>query len=427
MLKLLESFPIRYSPIRLCSFQNKLSTLYLRRFIPIQNKSIHTTSSFLKPITIKNGSRQRYSSKLVQWGTIAKSKDFQKKLSKWLIVLYLGFFIYGTTIIKKIYLRDVELGNLERKLQNGDINEFELLKIKEIKGQLRERDEKKLKRYYLMQNEHKIKNFDNITLDVASQNNLNESILPARDTTFFYDSKAEKYDKEINFEEKMIRMGKRRKWLTKRCEGDVLEISCGTGRNIPYLNIANINSITFLDSSNSMMEVTVKKFKDKFPYFKNAAFVVGHVEELPHLAQGKDQIYYDTIIEAFGLCSHKDPVNALKNMAFFLKPDGRIYLLEHGRGTNKTINKILDKRSKKRLETWGCRWNLDIGEILDDSGLEIVSEKRFHMGTTWCIVAKRKGERAKRQETSFFQKYIGSALDNNMLRKDTTDENKILN
>ena len=93
-----------------------------------------------------------------------------------------------------------------------------------------------------------------------------------------------------------------------------------------------------------------------------------------------------------------------------MKPHGRLVLLEHGRGRYSIINKILDKRSVKRLETWGCRWNLDIGEILDDSGLEIVEEKRVHWGTTWCIVAKQKGDIKKQDEVGFFEKYIGSSI-----------------
>lgn len=79
----------------------------------------------------------------------------------------------------------------------------------------------------------------------------------------------------------------------------------------------------------------------------------------------------------------------MKNFQELLKPGGRIVLLEHGRGSVGLINKILDKRAKRRLETWGCRWNLDIGEILDDSGLDVVEEYTSHLGTTWCVVAKR--------------------------------------
>lgn len=50
----------------------------------------------------------------------------------------------------------------------------------------------------------------------------------------------------------------------KHCQGDVLEVSCGTGRNIKYLDMSRINSITFLDSSENMMEITHKNSEKSF-------------------------------------------------------------------------------------------------------------------------------------------------------------------
>lgn len=348
--------------------------------------------------------------RFIRWGAIARSEKFTKGMTKYLIIAYVVFLVYGISIMKKQYLKEKELEKLEEKLETGGINEYETLRIKELKGKLRTRDELKLQEYERMKNEEKIDNFDGITLPNNDQNKLNKDIVPPRDTTSFYDSKAEQYDKDINFEEKAIRMGSKRKWLMRHCKGDVLEVSCGTGRNIPYLNIENINSITFLDSSKAMIDITNKKFRQKFPAFDKVAFVQGRAENLTNLASDKEGVKYDTIVEAFGLCSHEDPVRALKNFSSLLKPHGRLVLLEHGRGRYSIINKILDKRSVKRLETWGCRWNLDIGEILDDSGLEIVEEKRVHWGTTWCIVAKQKGDIKKQDEVGFFEKYIGSSI-----------------
>lgn len=331
--------------------------------------------------------------------------------------------------MKKLYAKEKELERLEEKSKSGEANEYELLRIKQLRGKLRRRDELKLASYEKMR-ENGTDSFDGITLDNNDQNKLNENILPARDTTEFYEGKAEEYDKGVNFEEKIIFMGSRRKWLMRHCEGDVLEVASGTGRNLKYLDANHINSITFLDSSEKMMEITYKKFKKMYPSFKKAAFVVGKAENLVDLAKANvpanddkhsmeeitsvksdtTKVKYDTIIETFGLCSHYDPVQSLKNFAALLKPEGRIILLEHGRGTYEFVNKILDDRAEKRLKTWGCRWNLDIGEILDDSGLEIVDESRAHFGTTWCIVAKKKGSIKKKEEVGFFEKYFGSSI-----------------
>ncbi|AGO09956.1 AaceriAAL035Wp [[Ashbya] aceris (nom. inval.)] len=380
----------------------------------------------------------RSPNKLVRWGAYFQTEEFNKAMTKYLLGVYGIFLIYGIYFMKKLYTKEKEREKLEEKAVDGYINDYESLRLKELQGKLRTRDERKLELYKALKEKHPdwtSEDFDGVEFEVEDLNKINRHILPARDTTDFYDEKAEEYDRSVRMEEMAIRMGKRRKWLMKHCEGDVLEVASGTGRNIDYLDLSNIDSITFLDASKNMMKIANKKFREKYPHFKQAAFVVGKAEDLVDLAAGstpqqqnlelvsyseqaspepKPKVKYDTIIEAFGLCSHHDPVRALKNFAKLLKPGGRIVLLEHGRGTYDIVNKILDKRAEHRLETWGCRWNLDIGEILDDSGLEVVTEKRTHLGTTWCIVAKRKGDTPKKEEIGFLEKYVRPSLRSSM-------------
>lgn len=244
--------------------------------------------------------------------------------------------------------------------------------------------------------------------EVGSSNKSNPRIMDACDTTEFYESKAEEYDDEVKWEERAILMGMRRKQIMSKLEGDVLEVSCGTGRNIPYLQFDNIDSITFLDSSAKMVEITRNKFRDDHPNFKKAAFTVGKAEDLLKLTGGSEQIKYDTIVETFGLCSHEDPVLALQNMVKLLRPGGRIVLLEHGRSNWDFINNHLDFRAERRMQTWACRWNLDIGELIEDAGLDITFEKRVHLGTTWMVVCKRPEDPIKMDEKPFLQKLFGT-------------------
>ncbi|KAH3669111.1 hypothetical protein WICMUC_005075 [Wickerhamomyces mucosus] len=370
----------------------------------------------------------------IRWGAKFRTREFQKKMTWYYIGAYIFFLVFGYKYMNGVWKRDKEIEKIAAKEAEGTLNEHETLRLKELTGKLRRRDILKLEEYTKLK-EQGVENFDNITIDtIKGINQSNENILPARDTTPFYDTKAEEYDAEIDWEEFLVMMGRRRKWLMNHCKGDVLEVACGTGRNIKYLNMEQIHSMTFMDSSSKMMEVANKKFREKFPTYKNAAFVVGKAEDLVKLAQDNSeasnievldtdekklditekssQIKYDTIIETFGLCSHEDPVRALKNFEELLKPGGRIVLLEHGRGDYDFINNVLDGRAEKRLETWGCRWNLDIGEILDDSGLEVTEEKKTHLGTTWCIVAKKKSDKKRNDELSFVEKYLSPGIQN---------------
>lgn len=220
-------------------------------------------------------------------------------------------------------------------------------------------------------------------------------VLPPRDTTDFFDDLADTYDSAIKYEE-LFFINRQRKKLMRKLYGDCLETSCGTGRNIPYLKLKNVRSVTFLDPSQKMLEQCKAKFEGENDLFQKVAFVKGKCEDL--VANDESHMKYDCVFETFGLCSQKDPLLSLNNMAKLLKPDGRIYLLEHGKSTYETLNENMAKDVEKRLAKWGCRYNMDLGEIVDDSDLEIVSEKRLHLGTTWVFVLKLKGSPEKVDE-----------------------------
>lgn len=92
--------------------------------------------------------------------------------------------------------------------------------------------------------------------------------------------------------------------------------------------------------------------------------------------------YYDTVLQNFGLCSVADPHRLLANMAAVVRPDsGRIYLLEHGRGSYGWLNSLLDKFASGHFRKYGCWWNRDIEAIVRKAekevpGLEVVRVDR---------------------------------------------------
>ncbi len=95
---------------------------------------------------------------------------------------------------------------------------------------------------------------------------------------------------------------------------------------------------------------------------------------------------FDTIIQTNGLCSTSQPAKLLSHLGSIVNPtNGKILLMEHGRGHYDWINRILDNSAPAHADKHGCWWNKDIAKILDDSGLEVVRVKRYHFGTTWCI------------------------------------------
>lgn len=223
----------------------------------------------------------------------------------------------------------------------------------------------------------------------GSETSATPQVVEPHDTTPVYDKIAAEYDSKIGMEEITSYVWWMRRRVAKHIYGDALEISCGTGRNIGWLYPKKIHSLTFLDPSRAMLQAAETKF-DKYSSKydgKPVQFVQGAAENLLDLTAKSNQ-RFDTVFETFGLCSHEDPDRALQEMAAMLKPGGQLVFLEHGRGTYESMNKRMDLRAKERAEEWGCRWNLDIKKIVENSGLRIVEQDNYHFGTMYFYVLK---------------------------------------
>jgi len=204
---------------------------------------------------------------------------------------------------------------------------------------------------------------------------------------------------------------KRRKNLASQARGDVLEVSIGTGRNLEYydwdfkgpdgkmigkkggVGRGAVKSFTAIDKSAEMLEIAHEKFAILYPGILGVRWVVGDASmEIPPppTKAGEGPRKYDTVIQTMGLCSVDDPVALLNNLGNCVKEEeGRILLLEHGRGAWGWVNKILDVNAEGHAKAFGCWWNRELGDIVRDSNLEIVDIQRWHLGTTWWIELKK--------------------------------------
>lgn len=230
-----------------------------------------------------------------------------------------------------------------------------------------------------------------------------------------YNATATGYDAEVELGEKFMRLGKRRKELVRMARGDVLEVSCGTGRNMEYYllgerrgrdeqgraEIQGCRSVTFVDLSPQMVEIAQQKFAKLYPEFTRAVFraedartvVPSAGEQLTTISSLQQQQQYpsryDTVIQTMGLCSTPDPVGLLRHLGSITEPQqGRILLLEHGRSHYEWVNRILDNLAPAHAHRHGCWWNRDIGQIIEQSGLEVVEMRRYHLGTTWRVILR---------------------------------------
>jgi methyltransferase OMS1, mitochondrial len=232
------------------------------------------------------------------------------------------------------------------------------------------------------------------------------SVTQNQDVSDRYDKIADGFDKEVGSTEFWLGIGLLRRWLVRKAEGHVLEVSVGTGRNSKYYKEGKCKSITMVDQSREMIEVAERKFKGKsslvfvckfynsfsteyHPKYKSRKFIVQSALEPIAAPPGG----FDTVIQTMGLCSTSEPAELLRRMGAVTKAEtGRILLLEHGVGHYDFVNERLDYYAPHHADKFGCWWNKDIGAIVEESGLEIVEIKRYHFGTTWWIELKPKAK-----------------------------------
>lgn len=200
-----------------------------------------------------------------------------------------------------------------------------------------------------------------------------------KDVADRYDIIASDYDDKIGWDEWFLRMGSKRKSLLKHAIGDTLEISAGTGRNLEYYDQSLIKQLVLSDLSTNMLQIA----KDKIPVGLNTSLHKMDARKLP-----VPDDTFDTITQTFGLCSVADPISSLKEMKRVVKDGGSILLLEHGKSYYDWLNSALNKLDQDHAASWGCHWNRDIKRLIQEAGLEIVQEKRYHFGTTYWLRIK---------------------------------------
>lgn len=150
-----------------------------------------------------------------------------------------------------------------------------------------------------------------------------------------------------------------------------------------YYPSSSVDRVLMTDSSEKMLAQARKKIQGiEKPKFACRVSDCASLKEFPDHC-------FDTVVDTFGLCSYQDPVQVLKEMKRVCKPDGKILLLEHGRSkTWNFITRYLDKNAERHAKNWGCVWNRDLDQIVEDSGLQVDTLHTWHFGTTYYMVCR---------------------------------------
>lgn len=235
--------------------------------------------------------------------------------------------------------------------------------------------------------------------------------------------------------EYLLGIQRRRKRLIAQATGTVLEIASGTGRNVDYYKKGCCDEIVFSDFSEGMMKVLKEKVEGsdlgkRWDYQKrrvqqleleriahnSARLIQAQGQEVPPGAASEviadlrstegvveteirfktmnaaaipypDQSF-DTVVDTFGLCSFEDPVLVLREMKRVLRPGGKLLLLEHGNSHWGFMKDMQAKQLDRHVHKYGCYWNREIGELVQEAGLKVVEQERSQLGTVFYIIAE---------------------------------------
>jgi SAM-dependent methyltransferase len=184
------------------------------------------------------------------------------------------------------------------------------------------------------------------------------------------------YDFFMSFLEKK-ELKARRARLLAGLSGNVLEIGVGTGVNFKHYN--QNTKVTGIEPSPYMMVHADKKrdlllFPDRIT-LHNIGCGTSEMEQL--IEPGS----LDAVVCTLVLCTIPDPQAAINNFIKWLKPGGRLLILEHIRSHNHKKARFQDKINPlwEKIAD-GCQLNRATDKMLVNSAFELLREERFRLG-----------------------------------------------
>jgi ubiquinone/menaquinone biosynthesis C-methylase UbiE len=169
-------------------------------------------------------------------------------------------------------------------------------------------------------------------------------------------------------------LGHYRKQLLHDLCGNVLEVGCGTGINFPFYPASC--TVVACEPSANMLKYAEARLKQQ-PVAATVHLVlagVGSAALEPHVpTEG-----FDAIVCTLVLCTIPEPEIAVELFKRWLKPEGRLIVLEHVHGgtqPRRLIHNLLNPAWKQLAE--GCNLTRNTESLLRKHGFEPVWQHDF--------------------------------------------------
>ena len=176
------------------------------------------------------------------------------------------------------------------------------------------------------------------------------------------DRQAPKYDRQISFFERVL-FGDGRAWVCSQAHGEVLELACGTARNLPFYG--EDVKLTAIELSPEMLAIGRKRAQE---LGHSADLRLGDVQALDFADES-----FDAVTCTLGFCTIPDTRAAAGEAFRVLRPGGQLLMLEHVRSPAPIVRGV-----QRLLEPLAVRFEADhllrepldyvpsVGFVIDD-------------------------------------------------------------
>jgi len=191
---------------------------------------------------------------------------------------------------------------------------------------------------------------------------------------------APKYDRQISFFERIL-FGDGREWVCSQAPGKVLELACGTARNLPFYG--DDADVTGIELSPQMLAIGRQRAQQ---LGHPADLCLGDVQALDFPDES-----FDTVTCTLGFCTIPDTRAAAAEAFRVLLPGGQLLLLEHVRSPAPIV-----RVGQRLLEPLAVRFEADHLtrqplDYLPGVGFEIDEVQRLKWGIVERLRAHKPG------------------------------------
>ena len=153
-----------------------------------------------------------------------------------------------------------------------------------------------------------------------------------------------------------------RKTLLQDVSGDVLELGCGTGANLPFYS-KTLNSLVLTEPNRHMRHQLALKLVE-YPHL-SANTLDCSAESLPF-----PDATFDAVVSTLLLCSVKNPTRALSEIHRVLRPHGKLLFIEHVAASNRPLRLKWQRRIEPfwKILQCGCHLTRDTEKNIIQAG-----------------------------------------------------------